>query len=141
MVTTPIVATETYVNKIVVVGCSETDPFVCQSGCMKVYRSRNASHSVSKLKEKLFRIEVAKCAKAEANIFTIENRFKFALHLIFVPLYGLYVLIAEIEKEWIPKDLLNISDHCIDHLKRLKNEGLFGVTLSIALGDWFIYKN
>jgi len=54
VVTTPTVATETDVNEIVVVGYSETKPLVCESDCMKVYKSRNASHSMSKLKKKSF---------------------------------------------------------------------------------------
>ena len=79
-------------------------------------------------------IELANCREAEANTFTIENWFKFAPPPIFVPLHGLYVLMAKTEKEWIPKDLLNMPYHCIDHLKRLNDEILIGVTLSNAFG-------
>ena len=84
MVTTPIVATEADVNEIVVVGCSETDPLICKSGCMKVYKSRNALHSMSKPKEQIPRIELEEFAKAEANTFTIENRFNLVPPPIFV---------------------------------------------------------
>lgn len=83
VVTTPTVATEADMNEIVIVGCSETDPLVCESGYIKVYESRNTSYSMSKLKEKMSRIEVEKCMKAEANTFTIENRVKFPPPLIF----------------------------------------------------------
>ena len=141
MVTTPITATELDVNEILVVGCSESDPPACQSACMKIYRSRNASYNMSKLKKKIPRIEVAECAKAEANTFTIENQLKLGPPLIFVPLHGLHVLIAEVDKEWIPKDLLNMRGLCFDHLKCLKDEKLFGVTLSNDFGNWFTYKN
>ena len=36
VITTPTVATEADVNEIVIIGCSKTDPLICQSGCMKV---------------------------------------------------------------------------------------------------------
>ena len=134
----PFVAIETDVNEV---GCSEKDQVICELGSMKVYKSRNASLSVSKAKEKMSRIEVEECAKAEADSFTIENQFNFTSPPDFVPFHGLYVLMAETENEWISRDLLNMPDACIKHLRHLKDERLLGVTLSNAFGDWFTYEN
>ena len=51
VITTPTVATEAYVNEIIIIGCLETNSLVCELGCMKVYKSRNASHNMSKRKD------------------------------------------------------------------------------------------
>lgn len=77
-VRTQVVTTEANGDEILIFGCLEIDPHPCQSGCMIVYRSCNASQIISKLKVKLSRIEVTECAKAEAKTFIIENRFDFA---------------------------------------------------------------
>lgn len=62
---------------------------------MKIYRSHNISHNISKLKVKLSRIEVEVHATSKAIIFTLENKFRLALLLAHVPLHGLYILITK----------------------------------------------
>ena len=130
VVTTPIVATEAYMNEIVVVGCLETNPLVCESGYIKVYKSRNASHSMSKLKEKMSRIEVEECMKAEANTFTIENRFKFPLLLIFLTIFLIYS--QETYKFFGKRIFVSASQFCSRRLTPARGIDLLCITILIC---------
>jgi hypothetical protein len=53
----------------------------------------------------------------------------------------LYILIAEVEVDWMPKDLIEDPDACINLLYKMVEEGTLGVKLGSAFGQWYLYGN
>ena len=54
---------------------------------------------------------------------------------------GLYILIAEVAIDWMPKDLIEDPDACIQFLHKMVEEGTLGVKLGSAFGQWYLYDN
>ena len=59
----------------------------------------------------------------------------------FVDMSGLYILITEVDIDWMPKDLLEDPRACIQFLHRMVEEGTLGVKLGSAFGQWYLYGN
>jgi hypothetical protein len=56
-----------------------------------------------------------------------------------VEVSGLFILISEVDIDWMPKDLLNDPQGCMDFLHKMVEEGTLGVKLGSAFGQWFLY--
>ena len=58
-----------------------------------------------------------------------------------VDISGLYILITEVDNDWMPKDLIEDPQACIQFLHRMVEEGTLGVKLGSAFGTWYLYGN
>ena len=56
-----------------------------------------------------------------------------------VDVSGLYTLITEVNVEWMPKDLLNDPQACLQFLHKMVEDGTLGVELGSAFGTWYLY--
>ena len=56
-----------------------------------------------------------------------------------VEVSGLYILISEVDIDWMPKDLLNDPQGCMQFLHKMVEEGTLGVKLGSAFGQWYLY--
>ena len=58
-----------------------------------------------------------------------------------VEVSGLFILLSEVDIDWMPKDLLNDPQGCMEFLHKMVEEGTLGVKLGSAFGQWFLYGN
>ena len=58
-----------------------------------------------------------------------------------VDISGLYILITKADNDWMPKDLIEDPQACIQFLHRMVEEGTPGVKLGSAFGTWYLYGN
>ena len=58
-----------------------------------------------------------------------------------VNISGLYILITEVDIDWMPKDLIKDPQACIQFLYSMVEEGTLGVKLGSAFGQWYLYNN
>ena len=58
-----------------------------------------------------------------------------------VDISGLYILITEVDNDWMPKDLIEDPQACIQFLHRMVEERTLGVKLGSPFGTWYLYGN
>ena len=58
-----------------------------------------------------------------------------------VDVSGLYTLITEVNVDWMPKDLLNDPQGCLQFLHKMVEDGTLGTKLGSAFGTWYLYGN
>ena len=58
-----------------------------------------------------------------------------------VDISGLYILITEVDVDWMPKDLINDPHGCIQFLHKMLEEGTLGVKLCSTFRHWYLYGN
>lgn len=58
-----------------------------------------------------------------------------------IDISGLYILITEVDIDWMPKDLIRDPEACIQFLHKMVEEGTLGVKLGSAFGQWYLYGN
>lgn len=58
-----------------------------------------------------------------------------------VDISGLYILITEVDIDWMPKDLIEDPQACIHFLYRMVEERTLGVKLGTTSGQWYLYGN
>ena len=58
-----------------------------------------------------------------------------------VPVNGLYILITETDEQWVPKDLLDDPDACMQYLHKQLEDGTIGQRIGSAFGQWYLYGN
>jgi hypothetical protein len=58
-----------------------------------------------------------------------------------VDISGLYILITEVDVDWMPKDLINDPQGCIQFLYKMVEEGTLGMKLCSTFGNWYLFGN
>jgi hypothetical protein len=58
-----------------------------------------------------------------------------------VPVHGLYILIMETDEQWMPKELLDDPDACMQYLHKQLEDGTIGQHIGTAFGQWYLYGN
>lgn len=58
-----------------------------------------------------------------------------------VDISGLFILITEVDVDWMPKDLINDPLGCIQFLQKMMDEGTLGMKLISSFGEWYINDN
>ncbi len=58
-----------------------------------------------------------------------------------VDIHGLYVLIAETDAQWAPKELLDDPDACMQYLHAQLEDGTLGQKIGNAFGQWYLYSS
>lgn len=58
-----------------------------------------------------------------------------------VPINGLYILIAETDDQWAPRELLNDPHECMQYLHAQLEDGTIGQRIGNAFGQWYLYGN
>lgn len=92
--------------------------------------------------DSLTRKEVEERAWARAKLKFPEEIFKcIPPPPTPVEVSGLYILITEVDIDWMPKDLLNDPQGCMEFLHKMVEEGTLGVKLGSAFGHWYLYGN
>ena len=56
-----------------------------------------------------------------------------------VPVNGLYILITEIDEQWVPKKLLDNSDACMQYLHKQLEDGTVKQLFDSTFGQWFLH--
>jgi hypothetical protein len=56
-----------------------------------------------------------------------------------VDIHGLYILIAETDAQWAPKELLDDPDACMQYLHAQLEDGTLGQKIGNAFGQWYLY--
>ena len=54
---------------------------------------------------------------------------------------GLYILITETNNKWVPKDLIDDPDACMQFLHQQLEDGTIGQHIGNAFGQWYLYGN
>ena len=57
------------------------------------------------------------------------------------PINGLYILIAETDEQWAPRELLNDPHECMQYLHAQLEDGTIGQRIGNAFGQWYLYGN
>ena len=58
-----------------------------------------------------------------------------------VDISGLYILITEVDVDWMPKDLINDPQGCIQFLYKMVEEGTLAMKLAGTFGEWYLNDN
>ena len=58
-----------------------------------------------------------------------------------VEVSGLYTLITEVKCDWMPLELLDDPQACMEFLHKMVEDGTLGVKLSSAFGTWYLFGN
>jgi hypothetical protein len=58
-----------------------------------------------------------------------------------VDIHGLYIIIAETDDQWTPKELLNDYDACMKYLHAQLEDNTIGQRIGNAFGQWYLYGN
>ena len=58
-----------------------------------------------------------------------------------VDVNGLYILITETDDKWVPKDLIDDPDACMQYLHEQLEDGSIGQRIGSAFGQWYLYGN
>ena len=53
----------------------------------------------------------------------------------------IYVLITEAPVQWMPKELVEDPQSCIQHLYKMLEDGIIGEKIGNAFGRWYLYGN
>ena len=56
-----------------------------------------------------------------------------------VDVSGLYILLTEVDINWMPKELLDDPDGCIQFLHKMVEDRTLEIKLSSAFGHWYLY--
>ena len=54
---------------------------------------------------------------------------------------ALYILLSEVDLDWLPKDLLNEPEVCMSLLYKMVEDGSLVVKVGSAFGRWYLHKN
>jgi hypothetical protein len=54
---------------------------------------------------------------------------------------GLYIFIMETDKQWVPKELLDDLDACMQYMHKQLEDGAIGQCIGSAFGQWYLYDN
>ena len=58
-----------------------------------------------------------------------------------VQINALYILMSEVDIDWLPKDLLNEPEACMQFLHKMVEDGSLVVKIGNAFGRWYLYSN
>ena len=58
-----------------------------------------------------------------------------------VDINGLYILITETGYKWVPKELVDDPDACMQYLHQQLEDGTIGQHIGNAFGQWYLYGN
>ena len=58
-----------------------------------------------------------------------------------VSVNGLFILITETDEQWVPKNLLDDLDACMQYLHKQLEDGIIGHRIGSAFGQWYLYGN
>ena len=58
-----------------------------------------------------------------------------------VDINGLYILITETDEKWVPIELVNDPDACMQFLHQQLEDGTIGQRIGSAFGQWYLYGN
>ena len=54
---------------------------------------------------------------------------------------GLYILITETDEQWVPKELLDDPDACMQYMHKQLEDGIIMQCIGSAFGQWYLYDN
>ena len=58
-----------------------------------------------------------------------------------VPVNGLFILITETDEQWVPNNLLDEPDACMQYLHMQLEDGTIGHRIGSVFGQWYLYGN
>ena len=90
----------------------------------------------------LTRKEVEERAWRKAKLKFLDGNLGNILSpLVPVEINGIYILITEASIQWMPKELVEDPQSCIDHLYKMLEDGIIGEKIGNAFGQWYLYGN